>query len=89
MAPPLVPMARPLYTAFPLLGTATIALVESTVGLQPAMVPLSVAKMNRLAAEVVPFVTAKPDVPLKTVPVGALPVGGMVTMRPSLAPDPL
>src|SRR5713226_6935537 len=82
-------MASPLYTAFPVLETATTALVAFTAGLQPTMVPLSVAKMNRLGAEAVPFVTTKPLVPLKTTPVGALPDGGMLTVRASFAPEPL
>ena len=63
-----------------------MAWVGSTVGFQPEMVPSSVAKIKRLGPEVVPFVTTKSAVPLKTWPVGlavvpgGLPAGGgMVT----------
>src|SRR6266853_2589452 len=82
MKGPAVPVtsARPLYTA-PTLpaasvtverSTAMIALARSTVGLQPTIVPPSVAKRKRLGPEAPCSETTKPDpVPLNTVPVGA------------------
>src|SRR5207253_9201819 len=52
-------------------STAMIPLTRSTVGLQPTIVPSSVAKRNRLEPEVPFSETTKPDpVGLKTVPVG-------------------
>src|SRR4029077_17654500 len=72
--------ARPLYTA-PALpagsvtverSTAMIPLTRSTLGLQPTIVPSSVANRNRLEPEAPFSDTTKPDpVELKTVPVGA------------------
>src|SRR5206468_11420565 len=51
------------------------ALLKSTLGAHPAMVPSSVAKMKMLLP-VLPFsVTLKPPPPLKTTPVGVPPVG--------------
>src|SRR6476661_3489823 len=53
-----------------------MACVASTSGLQPAIVPSSVANRNRLAPVAVPFVTANPLPPLNTMPVGAPPPVG-------------
>src|SRR5712691_10345248 len=74
------------------------ALVGSTAGTQPLMVPSSVAKRKRAGAVLPFFETAKagvgfPTVMLKTVPVG-VPVGfpetgGIVTSRGTLAPVPV
>src|SRR5258708_26324418 len=61
-----------------------------TAGLHPAIVPSSVLKMNGATPDFVPVAvvseTTKPDVPLKTTPVGAAtvpaalaPGGGIVT----------
>src|SRR5213594_1858065 len=50
---------------------ATTACVSATAGLQPRIVPSSVAKMKRAGAVAVPLDTAKPVPPLKTTPVGA------------------
>jgi hypothetical protein len=53
-------------------STAISACVRSTSGLQPAIVPSSVANRNRLGAEVPFWETTRPSgVGLKTVPVGA------------------
>src|SRR5260221_8815928 len=67
-----------------------MALWTSTAGLHPAIVPSSVLKMNGATPDFVPVAvvseTTKPDVPLKTTPVGAAtvpaalaPGGGIVT----------
>src|SRR3984893_19131945 len=48
-----------------------MAWVTSTLGAQPEIVPSSVAKMNRLGPETLPFVTTKSFELLKTMPVGA------------------
>src|SRR5258708_25065226 len=78
------------------------ALVGSTLGFQPLMVPSSVAKRKRAGAEIVPVEVCLeitkagvgfPTVMLKTVPVGVPVVfpeaGGIVTTRFTLAPVPV
>jgi hypothetical protein len=66
-------------------------LVASTAGLQPLIVPLSLAKMNRAGPDLVPEAsvteTTNPEPPLKTAPVGA-PLA-MLTTRPCFAPSAL
>src|SRR5215467_8671289 len=79
-------MANPLYTApEPELSTAIMACVLSTAGLQPRMVPSSVAKRNGGDPDVPLSETINLPVPLNTRPVGVPPpvgfVGGIVTTR--------
>src|SRR3954454_14752447 len=82
----IVNSARPLKTSFEAdSSTARIAWVEGpvpvppTLGLQPEIVPSSVAKRKIEGAVFLPSVTLKPE-PLKTTPEGAevsvLPAGG-------------
>src|SRR4051812_17051250 len=75
------------------LSTTVMACVESTLKAQPAIVPCSVAKINALAALVLPFDTTKPVEALNTMPVGApgsaLVIGpGICTIRGTALPLP-
>src|SRR6266581_3946643 len=80
-------MANPLYTP-PEAGLAMTAFVTFTFGFQPRMVPSSVAKMKRAAADLESWEITKSLVPLNTTPVGVPPVGapgaGMVTTKGDL-----
>src|SRR5436190_16825466 len=49
---------------------------KSTLGAQPAIVPSSVAKRNRLGPDLPSLVTTNPLPPLNTIPVGAPPPSG-------------
>lgn len=90
LAPPLLPIASPLYTApDPELSTLSTALVPP---FHPEIVPSSVAKMNRAG---VPLGSLKSvALALNTWPVGAAggvpPAGGgIVTTSDWIAPAPL
>src|SRR5204862_1073169 len=61
-----------------------------TSGFQPRIVPLSVAKRNTDGSEAPLWLTTNPDVPLKTVPVGApltLTISGSGWPEPSYSVD--
>src|SRR6266851_6720647 len=72
-------MASPLYTApAPEWSTAIMACVPLTVGLQPRMVPSSVAKRNGGDPDLPLAATTNSPVPLNTRPVGVPPPVGFV-----------
>jgi hypothetical protein len=64
----------------------TVDPAAGTVDAQPRIIPSSHAKMKRAGAEAAPLVTVKPEVPLKTTPVGP---PRTVTTRGSLPPVPV
>jgi hypothetical protein len=70
-------------------GTVTPSreLLGSTVRFQPLIVPLSAAQMNAAGPLLPSSLTAKPEPPLKTIPVGA--PSRIFTMMPCLVPSPL
>src|SRR5436853_7929060 len=71
--------ASPLYTGSDADGgTAVIACVKSTPGLQPAIVPSSVAKRKRLGPLLPLALTTNPSPPLKAIPSGDPPPRGLV-----------
>jgi hypothetical protein len=64
----------------------TVDPAAGTLDAQPRIIPSSHAKMKRAGAEAAPLVTAKPEAPLKTTPVGP---PGTVTTSGSLLPVPV
>src|SRR5215472_3122366 len=89
-------MSSPVYAiGLPGLSTAMTALVGSTVGFQPLIVPSSVAKMNKAEADLPPLETMKPPKGFAAMPVGqpggkgSLDASGMVTTSGWILPSPV